>query len=157
MTTRVTEGARCSLGGWPLRSNKVCIFTKSDCFYCFHLGTTWVQEIVWQIYHEGAVSSEKFSYRVPFIETATNEMICPFSLDTLPSPRLLKSHLPYNTIPKSDNKEMQCKYIYVVRNPKDIAVSYFHFTEHRRLAGNGFSGPWEFYVKLFIEGNGKLT
>ncbi|CAH3169017.1 unnamed protein product [Porites evermanni] len=80
-------------------------------------------------------------------------MICPFSLDTLPSPRILKSHLPLNSIPKSDNKEMQCKYIYVARNPKDIAVSYFHFTEHRRKAGNGFSGPWEFYAKLFIEGN----
>ena len=84
-------------------------------------------------------------------------MICPFSLDTLPSPRLLKSHLPLHSIPKSDNKEMQCKYIYVARNPKDIAVSYFHFTEHRRKAGNGFSGPWEFYAKLFIEGNGKLS
>ena len=84
-----------------------------------------MQEIVWQIYHEGAVSSANFSHRVPFIETATNEMICPFSLDTLPSPRLLKSHLPLHSIPKSDNKEMQCKYIYVARNPKDIAVSYF--------------------------------
>ena len=116
-----------------------------------------MQEIVWQIYHEGAVSSANFSHRVPFIETATNEMICPFRLDTLPSPRLLKSHLPLHSIPKSDNKEMQCKYIYVARNPKDIAVSYFHFTEHRRKAGNGFSGPWEFYAKLFIEGNGKLS
>lgn len=39
-------------------------------------GTTWVQEIVWQIYNEGAISSEKQGLRVPFLEvTATHEKL----------------------------------------------------------------------------------
>ena len=51
---------------------------------------------------------------------------------------------------------MQSKYVYVARNPKDVAVSYFHFTDYLRKKGNGLNGPWEYYAKLFIEGNGKF-
>ena len=115
-----------------------------------------MQEIVWQIYNDGTVSDEHFLSRVPFIEPSTNKKLYPFGLDTLPSPRILKTHLPHRRIPKSENKEMQCKYVYVARNPKDVAVSYFHFTDYLRKRGNGLNGPWEYYVKLFIEGNGKF-
>ena len=79
----------------------------------------------------------------------------PTALETLSSPRLIKSHLPYSTIPRRANKDAQCKYIYVARNPKDVAVSHFHFEEKMKESGNGYNGPWDFYSKLFIEGNGK--
>ena len=73
-------------------------------------------------------------------------------INTLPSPRILKCHLTHNIIPKSANEDKKCKYIYVARNPKDVAVSFFHFlTDMER-----FKGPWEIFVKLFLEGNGKL-
>ena len=115
-----------------------------------------MQEIVWQIYHDGAVSGEHFLSRVPFIEPSTNKKLFPFGLETFPSPRILKTHLPHRRIPKSEDKEMQSKYVYVARNPKDVAVSYFHFTDYLRKKGNGLNGPWEYYAKLFIEGNGKF-
>ena len=76
-------------------------------------------------------------------------------IKTLPSPRLMKSHLPYHTIPKSENKEAQCKYIYIARNPKDVAFSYFKFMASHPAVLTGYNGPWEFYAKLFVEGNGK--
>lgn len=79
-------------------------------------------------------------------------------IKTLPSPRLMKSHLPYHTIPKSENEEAQltqCKYIYIARNPKDVAFSYFKFMASHPAALTGYNGPWEFYAKLFVEGNGK--
>ena len=59
-------------------------------------GTTWVQEIVWQIYNEGAISSEKQGLRVPFLEvTATHEKLVEvIDLKTMPSPRVMKTHLP---------------------------------------------------------------
>ena len=36
--------------------------------YHLSIGTTWMQEIVWQIYNEGAINSEKLLYRFPFLE-----------------------------------------------------------------------------------------
>ena len=130
-------------------------------YHSLYVGTTWVQEIVWQIYNEGAISSAKLLFRFPFLEAracnADEEQLIDFK--SLPSPRLIKSHLTYGTIPKSADKAAQCKYIYVARNPKDVAVSYFYFMEHWKKVGlDDFSGPsWEFCCKLFIEGNGKLV
>jgi len=115
-----------------------------------------VQEIVWQIHNEGAISSESILKRVPFLERATNEKFPLPDLKTLSSPRLIKSHLPYNHTPKSASKDARCKYIYIARNPKDVAVSYFHFV--KRVSANGkYDGPWEFFLKLFMEGNGKFV
>ena len=89
--------------------------------------------------------------------TATHEKLVELiDLKTLPSPRLIKSHLTYSTTPRSANKDDQCKYIYIARNPKDVAVSYFHFTEYLNVFGADYNGPWEFFAKLFIEGNGKF-
>ena len=68
----------------------------------------------------------------------------------------MKSHLPYSTIPKSENDLTQCKYIYISRNPKDVAVSYFLFMDSVGKDVSGYNGPWEFYAKLCIEGNGKF-
>ena len=117
-----------------------------------------MQEIVWQIYNKGAVSSVKQAFRVPFLEmTATHEKLVELiDLKTLPSPRLIKSHLTYSTTPRSANKDDQCKYIYIARNPEDVAASYFHFTEYLNMFGTDYNGPWGFFAKLFIEGNGKF-
>lgn len=116
-------------------------------------GTTWVKEIVWQIYNNGEISSENSLYRVPFLEMATDKNLSRSDLKTMGSPRLMMTHLPYSVIPKSSDVNTQCKYIYVARNPKDVAVSYFHFVDGLKAHdGAGYNGPWEFFVKLFMEG-----
>ena len=117
-----------------------------------------MQEIVWQILHEGEVSSIHTIARVPFLETATHPRFATqvqHVIKTMPSPRLMKTHFTYDAITKDADKSAKSKYIYIARNPKDVVVSYFTFVTARRSL-NGFSGPWEFYAKLFIEGNGKL-
>ncbi|KAJ7374484.1 hypothetical protein OS493_004821 [Desmophyllum pertusum] len=63
-------------------------------------GTTWVQEIVWQIYHNGAINSKRIEDRIPFMEEATNPKASQPDIKTLPSPRLLKSHLSHDAILK---------------------------------------------------------
>ena len=157
----------CSAGYFSLNSDNspriyyFKIVSKKLFVYHSYVGTTWVQEIVWQIYNEGAISSAKLLFRFPFLEaracSADEELLVDFK--SLPSPRLMKSHLTYSTVPKSADKAARCKYIYIARNPKDVAVSYFHFMEHWKKVGlDDFSGPsWEFCCKLFIEGNGKLV
>ena len=77
-------------------------YTVKLILHHFHLGTTWVQEIVWQIFNEGQVKSSHILERVPFLEMATSTGIVPQpDFNTLPSPRILKTHLPYYTVPKS--------------------------------------------------------
>ena len=71
-----------------------------------------------------------------------------------PSPRLIKSHLPYHVIPMSKEESKRSKYIYVARNPKDVAVSFYHFIQSFD-PGRYFNGTWEFFVKLFLEGKSK--
>jgi hypothetical protein len=63
--------------------------------------------------------------------------------DALPSPRVFKSHLSYRKIPRGP-----CKYLYVARDGKDVAVSYYHFyTTHM-----GFKGTFEEFFELFLKG-----
>ena len=107
---------------------------------------------MWQIFNDGQLTSTQLRERVPVLEQAIHSRFEQLDINTLPSPRILKSHLTYNIIPKSANEANKCKYIYVARNPKDVAVSFFKFETNLER----FKGPWEVYVKLFLEGNGKF-
>ena len=73
---------------------------------------------------------------------------------TLPSPRLLHTHLTYDVIPKGTD-DTKCKYIYLARNPKDVAVSFYEFMKAFG-SGVGYNGPWEFFARLFVEGKGEI-
>ncbi len=117
-----------------------------------------MQEILWQIFNKGEVNSKVILARVPFLEAATNPHVVHVQPDikTMSSPRLLKTHLIYDAIPKGATEDTKCKYIYIARNPKDVVVSYFKFASGRS-SFNGYNGPWEFFAKLFVEGNGKFV
>lgn len=120
-------------------------------------GTTWVQEIVWQIYHNGEISKEEVESRYCQLEKSQlferpgDER--QVALNSRPSPRFIKSHLPYHVIPISENEAKRSRYLYVARNPKDAAVSYYHFVRSFGPVSQ-FHGTWEFFAKLFVEGKG---
>ena len=89
-----------------------------------------------------------------YIEKALLPESTQLDIKSMPSPRLFKSHLSYDAIPKStDEAKTTCKYIYVARNPKDAAVSSYKFMGS--FGTNGMNAPWEFYAKLYIEGKSK--
>lgn len=79
-------------------------------------------------------------------------MIEATSWDTLErqlSPRVLNTHVHYYMMPK-DAVEMRCKIVYVVRNPKDVAVSlYNHVTG---IDAYEYDGKWENFLPLFLKG-----
>ncbi|XP_075910519.1 sulfotransferase 1C1-like isoform X2 [Petromyzon marinus] len=120
-------------------------------------GTTWTQEIVVLIQSGVDVEYCKRSpvyERIIFMEwTGKNYMTSRKGvevLNDLPSPRTIKTHLPYQLVPSSfwDN---DCKVIYVARNAKDNAVSAFHFNRMNKLHPE--PGTWEEYLHRFITGN----
>lgn len=68
-------------------------------------------------------------------------------LDSLKSPRIFKEHLPLHLLPDDVRK---CKVIYLVRNPKDVVVSYQH---HMTLFSiDEYSENLNTMVELFCSG-----
>ncbi|XP_055705667.1 luciferin sulfotransferase-like [Phlebotomus papatasi] len=120
-------------------------------------GTTWAQEMVWQIcnnldYEKGHM--KPLHMRFPFFEG--NTIARPtlkeiFNMDVLtyvesmPSPRLIKSHLPAHLLPK-EIWTVKPKIIYVARNIKDVIVSYFHHYKHVDF----YSGSLNDFVDIFL-------
>ena len=70
----------------------------------------------------------------------------------LPSPRVIKSHLPFEFLPPKLLDT--CKVIYVGRNPKDTCVSYYHhhlsIKEEYKLEGS-FSDFANIYLQGILE------
>ena len=120
-----------------------------------------MQEIVWQILNDVKISEESVQSRYLNLEKSQlfdrpgdESDRQKVSVTSRPSPRLIKSHLPYHVIPMSKEESKRSKYIYVARNPKDVAVSFYHFVQSFD-PGSYFNGTWEFFVKLFLEGKSK--
>lgn len=108
-------------------------------------GTTWMQMIIHQLSSDGNMDFVHISERVPFFERF---WLTGKDIDALPSPRLFKTHLGYGgpfwkAIPKGPGK-----YIYVARDGRDVATSYYHFYRtHLR-----FRGTFEQFFRLFMQG-----
>ena len=65
----------------------------------------------------------------------------------LPSPRMMKSHLPVRYFHKCIDKQ-SAKIIVVMRNVKDCLVSYYHFMRmNKRLAD--FDGTFDEFFEMF--------
>lgn len=66
--------------------------------------------------------------------------------------RFIKTHLPMKLMPHSVLTS-GAKVVYVARNPKDVAVSYYHFS---KTPAFGFQKDFETYAQYFMEDMGKL-
>jgi hypothetical protein len=103
-------------------------------------GTTWMQMILYQLTTEGGMDFPHIAEYCPWFERSLRSAR---GFDTRPSPRLFKSHLPYARIPKGP-----CKYLYVARDGKDVAVSCYHLC--RRY--NGYDGTFAEFFERFLRG-----
>src|SRR5262245_32980510 len=103
-------------------------------------GTTWLQMILYQLTSEGSMDIPHIAEYCPWFERSIRSAR---GFETRPSPRLFKRHLPYSQIPKGP-----CNYIYVARDGKDVAVSYYHL--YRRY--NGYDGTFEQFFARFLRG-----
>lgn len=89
-------------------------------------GTTWVQMILKCLYEKNGVSKDarissrnQLSQALPWIELMERE-----EFDGMSSPRIMTTHEAYKDVVYAP--ESKAKYIYLSRNPKDVAVSFYH-------------------------------
>jgi hypothetical protein len=106
-------------------------------------GTTWMQMILYQLTTDGSMDFPHIYEYCPWFEESSRSAD---GFEGRPSPRLFKSHLSYRRIPKGP-----CKYIYIARNGKDVAVSYFHFSRSHL----GFRGTFDAFFDRFLRGRVK--
>lgn len=126
-------------------------------------GTTWMREMVWLLMNDCDIEEAKrtlLNKRIPFIDMAAlasfegnikeelgmsaEEWID--NIENFPSPKILKSHLPFDLLPPNlldDSKVIMC-----LRNPKDTAVSAFH--HEKLLKMFGFRGDFPTFFDLLL-------
>ncbi|XP_056419722.1 amine sulfotransferase-like isoform X2 [Hyla sarda] len=111
-------------------------------------GSVWSQQILSLIFNEGHRNgTEQIDNidRVPWVEYNINNI----DFKSRPSPRLFSAHLPYYLMPR-DLKYRMGKILYVCRNPKDVLVSFYYFSQcNPKLK---CSIDWETFFEIFISG-----
>lgn len=132
-------------------------------------GTTWVEQVVLLLVH-GSRAAEKLdpnrrnSYsKVTGIGKVWLEPACgsrpSFDFDSLPSPRVVKSHAPFSMLMGVDRDQSDqlasieasgARIIYVARNAKDAAVSLYY--QRAPVGENNTRMPMDAWCTLYLEG-----
>ncbi|CAB3359858.1 Hypothetical predicted protein [Cloeon dipterum] len=121
-------------------------------------GSSWTQEMIWCIGND--LNFQRAS-KLIYLRAPVFEFTSMFSKDSsgitsligetidlverMPSPRFIKSYLPRELLPRQ-LEVVKPKIIYVYRDPKEVAPSYYDFC---RLV-HDLDGPFEDFCELFL-------
>ncbi|NXY41253.1 ST6B1 Sulfotransferase, partial [Ceuthmochares aereus] len=112
-------------------------------------GVNWLIHILSDLIFT-TIQSKPVSTELPFIECGDPDKYQ--RMKHIPSPRILATHLNYDYLPKSIFKN-KAKILVLFRNPKDTAVSFFHF--HNNVPNVPSYGSWDEFFSEFM--NGKVS
>ncbi|KAJ8417784.1 hypothetical protein AAFF_G00226270 [Aldrovandia affinis] len=111
-------------------------------------GTTWMQEVLTLLFSRGdpTLSQTVPNWaRAPWLE----QYYCPEVLKASQGPRIITTHLPYHMLAPA-LQGSKVKVIYVARNPKDVAVSFYHF--HKLAKFLPQPGSFGEFLDNFLDG-----
>ncbi|KAK6487999.1 sulfotransferase 6B1-like isoform X1 [Huso huso] len=145
-STRVSKELLQSLDTYEAREDDVLLvsYPKS--------GTHWLTEIMKNLYHshneDNGVSKVTLTSPLEFGDLSKFD-----ELRNLPNKRLIPTHLNYEMIPVQF-KTKKCKMIYVIRNPKDTAVSLYHY--YKQNPNLPKIEKWSSFLEMFLKGEGEV-
>jgi len=115
-------------------------------------GTNWLANILVRLVNQGEAPSDRtLRDSVHWVESSIEYPRSKAELDAAPSPRIFHSHMPFHMALGGDPLGNPCRYVYIARNPKDVAVSYFHFESRAPWAGQ-YDGEWPHWLSMFLGG-----
>nr|XP_034308871.1 sulfotransferase family cytosolic 1B member 1 isoform X3 [Crassostrea gigas] len=127
-----------ALQNMKTRDDDVIMITFPKC------GTHWVWEIITMLL------KQKAEYHPLTREHVFLDVIDDLSsLDTLPSPRVFNTHMPYRWLPREHFKAGR-KVVNVIRNPKDVAVSWYCHWHSSNELGCGSISWSEFFEEVVM-------
>lgn len=101
-------------------------------------GNTWTRFLIANLVHPGEVSFANIERIIPDSSSQSNR-----ALKRTPRPRIIKTHQYF------DHRYQ--KMIYIVRDPRDVALSYYDFQRKNRQIADDY--PLEASVDDFVRGN----
>ncbi|KAF2358801.1 Sulfotransferase domain [Trinorchestia longiramus] len=155
---------------FSFKENDTIVMTVPKC------GTTWALEVVWtmknnpDLNHPSAhlplntrcpileldIHIETQEKKDVFFEKAAGIMpeiyeSCGTFLEVLckyPEPRTIKTHLPFQLV--SDTALSKAKVVYVIRDPRDACISYYHHCTIFKF--DYFGGTLDQFIDAFLDG-----
>ena len=148
---RMFEEKLKRIKNFELREDDIWIVTYPKC------GTTWTQELVWTLANDVDLEKAKMPLYIrspwidslpPFMNENGDVLDSVDYISNMKERRIIKSRLPLEFLP--DEILEKCKVVYVARNPKDVAVSFYHHQKNIPL--HGYLGTFEEFMDFFYKG-----
>jgi hypothetical protein len=106
-------------------------------------GTTWMQYMLHLLTTPGEVDFSHLNEVSPWFERSLSVgFMNAADFERYPGPRIFKSHLPWGWLPRPG------RYVYIWRDGRDVAVSYYHFYRSHL----GFRGDFDAFFDRFMRG-----
>ncbi|XP_035657841.1 amine sulfotransferase-like [Branchiostoma floridae] len=137
---------------YPVRDDDIFILTYPKS------GTNWMMEIVGKVMKAAGKMADPeehvtwcFELQMPESDEKPRHVL---AMDS-PSPRIIHTHLPRQLAPKMvANPQGKVKVIVVLRNPKDVVVSFYHYEKKMETEFDmEYLESWDAYATNYLEGN----
>jgi Sulfotransferase domain len=138
MIRRLVSAAKRNLG-LEIAGSHLAVYPDDTFIMSYpRSGNTWIRFLLTNLLHPEIPATFELMERTVPDTTAQSRRF----FDGVPRPRLIKGHHSFDPRIK--------RVIYVVRDPRDVAVSFYHFQRKYRIIDDKL--PLEGYVQRFVSG-----